>query len=232
MVAAEDEKVLGVFDLVGEEEADSFERLLASVDVVAEEEVVGFGRETAVLEQAQQVVVLSVDVTCVSETAPRSAPSSSEYSTQGRRPQRERTADFDRRLEFEQDGLVDKDLARLCAQELDLVLLQLHLLARSVSSDCAGERGRNELSVPSQTSGMGCSGRARARAQREPRSSLLTAKPCSHTLHLAASLRLAPSCKRSDPDESRGEGTRKRLFTAGPRPWPATIARASAQVPR
>ena len=77
VVAAEDEKVLGVFDLVGEEEADGFERLLASVDVVAEEEVVGFGRETAVLEQAQQVVVLSVDVTCMSGMRPSSAASNS-----------------------------------------------------------------------------------------------------------------------------------------------------------
>jgi hypothetical protein len=44
VVASEDEEVLRVFDLVGEEEADGLERLLASVDVVAEEEVVGFWR--------------------------------------------------------------------------------------------------------------------------------------------------------------------------------------------
>lgn len=64
MVAAQDEEVLRVLDLVREEEADGLERLLAPVDVVAEEEVVGFGREAAVLEQAQEVVVLAVDVTC------------------------------------------------------------------------------------------------------------------------------------------------------------------------
>lgn len=64
MVAAQDEEVLRVLDLVREEEADGLERLLAPVDVVAEEEVVGFGGEPAILEQAQQVVVLPVDVTC------------------------------------------------------------------------------------------------------------------------------------------------------------------------
>jgi hypothetical protein len=62
VVAPEDEEVFWVFDFVGEEEADGFEALLAPVDVVAEEEVVGVGRETAILEQAQQVVVLAVNV--------------------------------------------------------------------------------------------------------------------------------------------------------------------------
>lgn len=50
MVAPEDKEVLGVLDLVREEEADGLETLLAPVDVVAQEEVVGFGREAAVLE--------------------------------------------------------------------------------------------------------------------------------------------------------------------------------------
>jgi hypothetical protein len=63
VVAAEHEEVLGIFDLVCEEQADGLEGLLATVYVVAEEEVVGLGGETAILEQAQQVVVLAVDVT-------------------------------------------------------------------------------------------------------------------------------------------------------------------------
>lgn len=62
MVTPEDEEVLGILDLVGEKEADGFERLLASVDVIAEEEIVCFGREATVLEQTEQVVVLTVDV--------------------------------------------------------------------------------------------------------------------------------------------------------------------------
>lgn len=63
VVATEDEEVLRVLDLVREEEADGLERLLATVNVVAKEEVVGFWREAAILEQAEQVVILAVDVT-------------------------------------------------------------------------------------------------------------------------------------------------------------------------
>lgn len=63
VVAAQDEKVLRVLDLVCEEQADGLEGLLATIDVIAEEEVIGLWGETAVLEQAQQIVVLSVDVT-------------------------------------------------------------------------------------------------------------------------------------------------------------------------
>ena len=64
MVAAEQEEVLGVLDLVGEQQADRLERLLAAVHVVAEEQVVGLWREAAVLEEPQQICVLAVDVSC------------------------------------------------------------------------------------------------------------------------------------------------------------------------
>jgi hypothetical protein len=50
VVTTEDEEVLWVFDLVGEEKADGLERLLASINVVTEEEVVGLWWETAVFE--------------------------------------------------------------------------------------------------------------------------------------------------------------------------------------
>ncbi len=63
VVAAQQEKVLREFDLVGEQETDGLQRLLAPVHVVAQEQVVGLGRKPAVLEQTQQVVVLTVDVT-------------------------------------------------------------------------------------------------------------------------------------------------------------------------
>lgn len=62
MVAPENEKVLGVLDLVGQKKADGLERLLASVDIVAEEEIVRFGREATVLEETEEVVVLTVDI--------------------------------------------------------------------------------------------------------------------------------------------------------------------------
>jgi hypothetical protein len=62
VVAAEDEKVLWVLDLVGEEKADGLKRLLATVDVVTKEEVVGFGREPAIFEEPEKIIVLSVDI--------------------------------------------------------------------------------------------------------------------------------------------------------------------------
>jgi len=52
VVAPQDEEVLGVLDLVGEEKADGLKGLLAAVDVVAEEEVVSLRGESAILEQA------------------------------------------------------------------------------------------------------------------------------------------------------------------------------------
>ena len=63
VVATENEEVLGVLDLVCQEQADSLQRLLATVDVVAKEEVVGLRGETAVFEETQEIVVLTVDIT-------------------------------------------------------------------------------------------------------------------------------------------------------------------------
>jgi len=63
VVAAEDEEVLRVLDLVCEKETDGLQRLLASIDVVTEEEVVRFWREAAVFEQTQEIVILAVYVT-------------------------------------------------------------------------------------------------------------------------------------------------------------------------
>lgn len=62
VVTAQDEKVFGVLDLVGQQEADGLERLLATINVIAEEEVVGLGGEAAVLEQSQKIVILTVDI--------------------------------------------------------------------------------------------------------------------------------------------------------------------------
>ena len=62
VVAAQHEEVLRVLDLVGEQQADGLKGLLATVYIVAEEEVVGFRGEATVLEEAQKIVVLSVDI--------------------------------------------------------------------------------------------------------------------------------------------------------------------------
>jgi hypothetical protein len=107
VVSAENEEVFGVLDLVGEEEADGLERLLTSVDVVAEEKVVGLGGETAVLKQAQQIVVLTVDI----------------------------AADLDGSLKLKEDGLGDENLAGLGAEEADFRLEELDLLAGAAASD-------------------------------------------------------------------------------------------------
>jgi hypothetical protein len=63
VVAAQDEEVFGILDLVRQEKADGLERLLSTVDVVTEEKVVCLGWESTVLEEAQEVVVLAVNVT-------------------------------------------------------------------------------------------------------------------------------------------------------------------------
>jgi hypothetical protein len=59
VVAAEDEEVFGVLDLVREQEANSLERLLAAVDIVSKEEVVGLGRLSKVKARTGQCVHLA-----------------------------------------------------------------------------------------------------------------------------------------------------------------------------
>lgn len=63
VVTPQDEEVLGVLDLVGQEEANGFQRLLASVNVIAKEQVVGLGGEAAIFEETEEIVVLAVDIT-------------------------------------------------------------------------------------------------------------------------------------------------------------------------
>lgn len=52
VVAAQNEEVLGVFDLVRQQKADGLQRLLATIHVVAKEEIVGLWREATILEEA------------------------------------------------------------------------------------------------------------------------------------------------------------------------------------
>jgi hypothetical protein len=62
VVAAEEEKVLRVLDLVGKQQGNRLQGLLASVHVVPQEQVVGIRGEPAVLEEPQQIIVLPMDV--------------------------------------------------------------------------------------------------------------------------------------------------------------------------
>ena len=64
MVAAEDEEVFGILDLEREQQADSFQALLAAIHIVAKEEVIRLGWEPAIFEKAQEIIVLSMYVTC------------------------------------------------------------------------------------------------------------------------------------------------------------------------
>lgn len=63
MVSTQDEEIFWVFDLVGKEEADGLERLLSTIDVISKEKVVGLWGESAVLEKAEEIIVLAVNVT-------------------------------------------------------------------------------------------------------------------------------------------------------------------------
>ena len=63
MVAPEQEEVLWVFDLVGQQKADGFQGLLPSVHVVTQEKVVCLWGEATILKQPQQICVLPMDIT-------------------------------------------------------------------------------------------------------------------------------------------------------------------------
>ena len=63
VIASEQEEVFRELDLVGQKEANRLQGLLTTIDVIAEEEVVGIWREASVLEQAQQIIVLTMNIT-------------------------------------------------------------------------------------------------------------------------------------------------------------------------
>mmetsp|Transcript_20130 Transcript_20130/g.47559 ORF Transcript_20130/g.47559 Transcript_20130/m.47559 type:complete len:311 (+) Transcript_20130:506-1438(+) len=108
VVAAQQEEVLRVFDLVGQQQADALQPVLAAVHKVPQEEVVRVGGKATVLKHAKQVVVLPVDI----------------------------PADLDRRLELEQSRLVNENLFALDNDELHLVVGELHRGARLLIPHC------------------------------------------------------------------------------------------------
>jgi hypothetical protein len=107
VVAPQDKEILGVLDLVRQQQTDRLERLLASVDVIAQKQVIRLWREPAVLKQPEQVIVLPVNV----------------------------AADLDGRFELEQDRLPDKNLARFGAEVSYFVFKQLDGFAGAVAAD-------------------------------------------------------------------------------------------------
>jgi hypothetical protein len=63
VVAAQYEEILGVLDLVCEQQADCLQRLFASVYIVAKEEVICFRWKAAIFEETQKIIILTVNVT-------------------------------------------------------------------------------------------------------------------------------------------------------------------------
>mmetsp|Transcript_54924 Transcript_54924/g.158939 ORF Transcript_54924/g.158939 Transcript_54924/m.158939 type:complete len:202 (+) Transcript_54924:408-1013(+) len=83
VVSSKQEEVLGELDLVSEEQGDGLQALFAAVDVVPQEDVVALRREVPVLEDPEQVVILTMDI----------------------------AANLQRRLELQQRALAQEDLA-------------------------------------------------------------------------------------------------------------------------
>jgi len=126
VVAAQNEEVLGVFDLVCQQKADGLERLLATVDVVTEEEVVRLRREATVFEETEKVVVLAVDITA--DLVLWSVVSWCRKRLSG-------VAYLDGRLKLEEDRLGDENLAGFGAKITDLSLKKLDLLAGTAAAN-------------------------------------------------------------------------------------------------
>ena len=62
MVSPQQEEVLRVFDFVGQQKTDGFQRLLPPVHIVSQKQVVALRREAPILKKPQQVIVLPMDV--------------------------------------------------------------------------------------------------------------------------------------------------------------------------
>ena len=70
MVAPQEEKVAGVLDFVRHKETDCLEGELAAVNIVSQEEIIGLRGVLSVIEEAQEVGVLAVDIAWVGEGVP------------------------------------------------------------------------------------------------------------------------------------------------------------------
>lgn len=62
MVSAEEEKILGEFQFIAKQQHDAFDRIFTPVDVIPNKKIIGVAGVPAVLEDLQQVTVLSMDI--------------------------------------------------------------------------------------------------------------------------------------------------------------------------
>jgi len=101
VVPPEKEKVLWILDLVCEEEADCLKTPLTTVNVVSQEKIIGLRRKPPVVEDSEQIVVLPVHISTKLEGS----------------------------LQFQEHGLIDKDVPRSCAKMLYLFRIKMYVLA-------------------------------------------------------------------------------------------------------
>lgn len=62
MVTSQDVDLGRVLDLEGEQQANGLDALSPSIHIITKEQIAGLGRQSAVFEEPEHVVVLSVDV--------------------------------------------------------------------------------------------------------------------------------------------------------------------------
>lgn len=63
VVPSQQEKVLWVFNLVCQQQADGLQRLLPSVHIISQKQIVTLRGVSTILKQPEQVVVLTVNIT-------------------------------------------------------------------------------------------------------------------------------------------------------------------------
>lgn len=107
MVASQDIDFFRVLDFVGVKETNGLDALSSSIDVIAQKEIIWIGRETAILEETEHVVVLAMDI----------------------------AADFERGLDFDEHGLAEEDVFDSPDDSQNDWLLQLDQLSRLVVPD-------------------------------------------------------------------------------------------------
>jgi len=107
VISAQKEKVLGKLDLVSEQQTHCFEGHLSTIDIVSKEKIVCIWGETAILKQAEQVIILAVNI----------------------------PANFDWGFKFEKNGLRDEDFSRSVAKFSNFAFSKRHWFAWFLTSN-------------------------------------------------------------------------------------------------
>ena len=62
MVASQNKNLLWIFNFEGKQQANCLDALPSPVDIVPQEQIVGLRRQSAILEEPEHVIVLSMDI--------------------------------------------------------------------------------------------------------------------------------------------------------------------------